>query len=136
MKDTKLLLLALICMVMSHSLYSSSPVKNRYMKLTQPDGTIVPVFITGDASVYHNNIRIHDENDYTIIRDDNTGVYCWAKQGKDGWLESTGYAIHRSHPEKLGLQPGENISAERRQERREEWMRKRDAAEARRKKGN
>ncbi|MCL2065412.1 MAG: M6 family metalloprotease domain-containing protein, partial [Candidatus Cloacimonetes bacterium] len=46
--------------------------------------------------------------------DSRTRFYCWARQGEDGELESTGFPIHLHDPKDLGLEPGETISPERR----------------------
>ncbi|MCL1827090.1 MAG: hypothetical protein FWG20_03515, partial [Candidatus Cloacimonetes bacterium] len=44
---------------------------NILSRVTQPDGTPVEVFLTGDE--YHN--WAHDEDGYTIIQDDATGFW-------------------------------------------------------------
>ncbi|MCL2065473.1 MAG: hypothetical protein FWG98_14030 [Candidatus Cloacimonetes bacterium] len=108
MKKSKLFLVVLICLILTSSLYSH-PVRNREIQYEQPDGTILNVFISGDEVF----MLIHDEEMYTIIRDSRTRFYCWARQGEDGELESTGFPIHLHDPKDLGLEPGETISSER-----------------------
>jgi len=90
------------------------------IELYQPDGTIVQAFATGDSFVG----RAYDKDDFTIIRDKETTYYCWAKQGADGWLESTGFPIHLYDPKTLDIKPGESDSPERLEEKRRERRRK------------
>jgi hypothetical protein len=101
----------------SVELYSTH-FKNSPSSKTQPDGTVIKAFYTGwQNSFTHDGfhmgyVRLHDENDFTIILDEETGFYCWAKQGADGALESTGYPVHLHDPRDLGLEPGEDHSGE------------------------
>ena len=65
--------------------------------LTQPDGNIIHCFITGDQYVR----RLHDQNDYTIILNQQDGYYYYAelsghqlipttyKVGSCGWRSDT-----------------------------------------------
>ena len=76
-------------------------------QLTQPDGTIIDVLYSGDE--FHN--WSHNESMFTIIQDDLTGFWCWAK-AVNGNLVSTGYPVHLHDPKILGLVPGENVSNE------------------------
>jgi len=82
-------------------------------QLTQPDGTVIDVYYSGDE--HHN--WVHDKDNYTMIQDDKTGYVCWAIANK-GSLTSTGYPVHLYTPKTLDLQPGENISKERYQQKR------------------
>ena len=77
-------------------------------QIIQPDSTIVEVLLSGDE--FHN--WAHDEDGFTIIKDPVTGYWCWAV-AEDGDLVSTGYPIHTTNRNLIGLSPGENISTER-----------------------
>jgi len=120
--------LVLLWLFMTYNLFSIYYYKEP-AKLKQPDGTVITVFETGTFNDVYSSIRIHNEDDYTIIRDENTAVYCWARQGSNGWLESTGFAVHLYNPKTLGLKPREDHSLERKNERRErykEWKREQE----------
>ncbi|MCL2065739.1 MAG: hypothetical protein FWG98_15400, partial [Candidatus Cloacimonetes bacterium] len=75
--------------------------------LTQPDGTTISAFLSGDE--YYN--FHHDSEYYTIIKDHVTGYWCWAIS-HDGGIISTGYPICTTPREFLNLAPRENISEE------------------------
>ena len=105
MEMKKIILLIMICLVISVNLYSGFRANVPTMRI-QPDGTEVRLFITGN-DFYR---RLHDENNFTIIRDRSTRYFCWAKQGEDGKLESTGKPIHIYDPKEIGLEPGEDYS--------------------------
>ena len=111
MKKIKIIIPTLICLFLSISLYSTYHRKIP-VDLKQPDGTIIIAYATGFDPGY---IRYHDENDYTIIKDENTNEWCWATSGLDGWLESTGYAINLYDPKTLGLKPDDNNSRDKKQ---------------------
>jgi len=86
---------------------SAAWIENVPNQLEQPDGTIIDVWYTGDE--FHN--WAHDENKYSIVQDEQTGYWCWAKS-MNGHLVSTSFPTHLYNPESLGLIPGENISKE------------------------
>ena len=85
-------------------------------QVTQPDGTIIDVLLSGDE--FHN--WAHDEDGFTIIQDKETGFWCWAS-AENGNLFSTGNPIHLYSPTNLGLTPRENISEENYLTKRERW---------------
>jgi len=124
-------MLFLICLILSRNLYSTY-FKNSPVELTQPDGTNIIAYVTGFQSGgyydkdFYCEFRYHDKGDYTIIKDESTGEYCWAKQNSDGWLISTGFAIHKHNPKSLGLLPSADDSSERKQERALEERKKRN----------
>jgi len=91
-------------------------VNNVPNQLTQPDGTVIDLFYSGDE--FHS--WPHDADGYTMIIDDNTGYVCWAV-ANGGELRSTGRAVHLFTPQELGLSPRQNISAEIYRERRQQW---------------
>ncbi|MCL2064524.1 MAG: M6 family metalloprotease domain-containing protein [Candidatus Cloacimonetes bacterium] len=88
-------------------------VNNRAVQLTQPDGTVLDLLITGDE--FHR--RVHNADGYTIIQDRNTGYWTWAMLENDNLVPSS-YPVHRFSPRDLGIEPGINISNERYRERR------------------
>ena len=113
----KSILFMMVCLLISINLYSSY-VENHPIELEQPDGTIIKAFVTGsNPRDGFNNLRAHNSENYTIIRDKKSYMWCWAKQASDGSLESTGYEVHLYDPKSLGLKPGEDIS--------DEWNRQR-----------
>ena len=86
---------------------SGAPLRDVPQTLTQPDGTIVHCFASGDE--YHN--WLHDEDGFTIIQDPESGFYVYAKK-TNGRLVATNYIAGKSDPRKAGLQPNANISAD------------------------
>ncbi|MCL2041233.1 MAG: M6 family metalloprotease domain-containing protein [Bacteroidales bacterium] len=91
--------------------------KNFPITVTQPDGSVVNCFVTGDE--YYN--WVHDENGFTLIRDPQTGVVVYAML-QDDELVSTGYRVGSVDPASLGLEPEINISAEKRKQLRQEFL--------------
>jgi len=122
MKRINALWLVLICLIISNNLHSSPYEENLPLKVEQPDGTIITVYFTGAKGGYYYTYRFCDEDNFTILEDNETGVFCWAKQDSDGWLKSTGYAVHLYNPKDLGLKPGESMSKERAEERYNIWI--------------
>ena len=80
MKRLLILLMTCFCWVTLHAAY----LRNIPMTLTQPDGTILQCFASGDE--YFN--YLHDENGYTIMRHPQTGFYVYAEK-RDGKLVAT-----------------------------------------------
>ena len=112
----KSILFVMICLFASINLVGSMYVENHPIDLEQPDGTIIKAFVTGsNPRDGVNTLRAHNSENYTIIRDKKSYMWCWAKQASDGSLESTGYEAHLYDPKSLGLKPGEDIS--------DEWLR-------------
>jgi len=83
-------------------------------RLTQPDGTVIDVFYSGDE---HHNWP-HDKDYYTMIIDEKTGYVCWAIS-QNGDLVSTGNPVNLYTPQSLNLKPRENISPERYKQKRQ-----------------
>ncbi|MGE5418540.1 MAG: M6 family metalloprotease domain-containing protein [Chloroflexota bacterium] len=73
--------------------------------IKQPDGQIINCFITGDE--YYS--RIHDWNDFTIIRA-NDGYYYYAVQDGD-FLKASVYQAGKTDPLQAGLKKGIRISS-------------------------
>ena len=86
----------------------------------QPDGTIIMVeMVVGGQN---NPFAFKRLNEFSLVRDESK-YYCWARQGEDGNLKSTGYAIHLYDPEELGLEKDIRFSDEFFEQRRY-WMRR------------
>ncbi|NOR87696.1 MAG: M6 family metalloprotease domain-containing protein [Bacteroidales bacterium] len=75
--------------------------------LKQVDGTEIQLYATGDE--FYN--WVHDENGFTIIRDDESGQLVYALLEQDA-LVSSGFVVGQVDPEALGLKPGLNISSQ------------------------
>jgi len=85
--------------------------------VTQPDGTEVHCFTTGDE--FYN--RVHDAEGYTLIRDPHTSIVVYARLENDE-LVSTGYRVGSINPATIGLKPGIIVSAEKRTQLRNEFL--------------
>jgi M6 family metalloprotease-like protein len=81
--------------------------KNVPQKLTQPDGTVIHCFATGDE--FYN--WLHDSLGYTIVQDSLTGYYVYAVES-EGDLLPTSYIVGKANPVVVGLKKGVNISLE------------------------
>ena len=76
----------------------------------QPDGVEFEIeWVSGGENNLDDLYRI---DGFTIIKDE-TGFWCWAKQGEDGSLESTGYPVHLYDPVELGLKKNIRMTRER-----------------------
>ena len=75
MKKLVLILFACLCIANAHAAY----LRNIPMTLTQPDGTVLQCFASGDE--YFN--YLHDANGYTIMRHPKTGFWVYAEK-RDG----------------------------------------------------
>ena len=69
-----LLLLAAVALV-------AAPLSFTPVKITQPDGSEVDIFASGDE--FHN--WLHDSQNYTIVQNDE-GWYVYARQDGEAWL--------------------------------------------------
>jgi M6 family metalloprotease-like protein len=103
-------------------LFSFSNVYGAYLKnvpqtLTQPDGTIIHCFASGDE--YHN--WLHDSAGYTIIQNRETGYYVYADLSGEEVVASP-YIVGKVNPASVGLKPNTNISPK-------TWEAKRKAVE-------
>ncbi|MFH1052018.1 MAG: M6 family metalloprotease domain-containing protein [bacterium] len=68
--------------------------------ITQPDGTVLNCFVTGDEFYQ----RIHDKDNFTIVKHPDTRWYVYAVKSGDTLL-ATDYIFGKSNPESLGLKP-------------------------------
>lgn len=109
MKRLFLLAICLFCFVSAQCAY----LKDVPMTLTQPDGTILKCFASGDEFFNY----LHDANGYTIIMNPETGFYVYA-QNVDGKLVATDIVAGTIDPATKGLSPHALISPK-------EWINKR-----------
>ena len=85
--------------------------------LTQPNGVEINCFITGDE--YYR--RVYDEQGFTITRNKETGYFVYALLVNDE-LVATSYVVGEVDPASVGLTPNVDISAAKKQERREQHL--------------
>ena len=100
MKEVSLFVIFSVAFVLLNAAW----IDNYPLSVTQTDGTEVDVFITGDE--FHR--RVHDGDGFTIIQDDITSEWCWAKLENNN-IVSTGFPIHLYSPMSLNLQSGDNF---------------------------
>ncbi len=108
----KLFTIALGILLLSSLQLNAAYLKNIPKTLTQPDGTTINCFASGDE--FHN--WLHDENNYTIIQDQD-GYYYYATKNGDKIIPSE-YKVGKTYLKSTNIQPGVNISAE-------QWKQKR-----------
>ena len=111
MKKKILLLIACFCLVNVQAAY----LKDVPMTLTQPDGTVLHCFASGDEFFNY----LHDENGFTIMQHPQTGFYVYADK-RGGQLVATEFVAGRVDPASKNLKPFNLISPE-------EWMARRKA---------
>ncbi len=81
--------------------------RNVPQTITQPNGTIVHCFASGDE--YYN--WLHDKDGYTIIADQKTGYYVYADKVNDE-LVSSNKIVGTIDPDKLGIEKWLTIAPE------------------------
>ena len=81
--------------------------KNVPQTLSQPDGSILKCFATGDE--HHH--WLHDANNYTILQDSATGYYVYATKSGNK-LIATSYVAGVTNPAAAGLLPGASLDAQ------------------------
>ncbi len=74
--------------------------------LVQPNGQDINCFLTGDE--FHR--RLHDDGNFTIIQDPQTGYYVYAQANAEG-LVATSCIVGRDDPRQAGLAPGADLPA-------------------------
>ena len=85
----------------------AAPVVGYPVQVTQPDGTTLDLFVTGDE--YYR--WLHDADGYTIIRDQTSGYYVYAGLVR-GRFVPTGYVVGTVDPVDVGLTPNLHESGE------------------------
>ncbi len=97
--------LLIICLTLLAAVLPSAPLRNMPVTVTQPDGTHLDLLASGDE--FHN--WLHDDRDYTVIQDRQTGWYTWAiREGSR--LAASQYIVGEDDPAALGLVSGVNLS--------------------------
>ena len=93
------LLVALLALAASFA--QAAFLRNVPQTLTQPDGTVVHLFATGDE--YYN--WLHDADGYVVVRDRATGLLVYAAK-ENGQLKPGRLVVGRSDPAAAGLAKG------------------------------
>ncbi len=106
-------ILLIITLLLNATFVFAAPFYNVEKILTQPDGTKLYCFASGDEFYS----RLHDKNGYTIVQAEN-GYFVYASSDNDGKIIATQYVAGKSDPEVLGLKPNIMIS-------KKEYMRER-----------
>ena len=97
-----IVLFLLLCFsALLHSAY----INKIEVQVTQPDGTVLDLYASGDE--YHN--WLHDEDNFTIIAEKQTGFYCYAVKSGEGVVAGP-LVVGTGDPREHGLTPGINIS--------------------------
>lgn len=97
-KTKAILTAALIAMTMTaHAAF----VRNLPTEIKQPDGVTLHVLASGDE---HYN-WVHDQNNFTIIKNKATGYFVYATK-VNGLLEPTAHVVGKVNPAQVGLTPG------------------------------
>lgn len=86
--------------------------------ITQPNGKIIHCLASGDE--FYN--WLHDADGFTIIQNVDDGYYYYAILDND-ILISSAYLVGKTNPAKVGLVPNINISAEKRRQIRQDFLR-------------
>ncbi len=105
-----------ICLALTLSL-SGAYLTDVPMTLTQPDGTEINCFASGDE--FHN--WLHDSENYIIIQDNQSGYYTYAQKTSDRVLPSE-LIVGRDNPTQSRLTPGINISEQQYKIKRAAWL--------------
>lgn len=98
---TLLTTLLLICSIT----INAAPFKNVKKILTQPDGTKLHCYASGDE--FYN--RLHDIDGFTIVQNED-GYFVYATMSRDGEMIASQYVAGKSNPKDLGLTPNISIS--------------------------
>ncbi len=104
-----------VLLVAAGVVLTAAPLRNQPVTLSQPDGSTLNVFVSGDE--YFN--WIHDKDGYTIIHDPESGYYTYAILS-GGLPVPTSYIVGRSNPSAMGLERNALPKKERMQELRAE----------------
>lgn len=92
--------LLLITLLLSITTINAAPFKNVKKILTQPDGTELHCFASGDEFYS----RLHDSEGYTIVQAEN-GYFVYATTDASGEILATQHIAGKSNPKSLGLTP-------------------------------
>jgi M6 family metalloprotease-like protein len=97
-------LVIIISLILSNQLFCAYLV-NVPQTITQPNGVTINCFVTGDEFYSW----LHDSNNFTIVRNQNTGYYSYAML-VDNVLVASPYIVGVNDPVNSGLTPGINLS--------------------------
>ncbi|PKN77693.1 MAG: hypothetical protein CVU48_10760 [Candidatus Cloacimonetes bacterium HGW-Cloacimonetes-1] len=101
--SSKLLILCIL--VLGLSILTAAPLRNAPLTFTQPDGSTINVFASGDE--FHN--WLHDADGYSIIKNDSNGWYTYATQDGES-VKSSSFLVGKDNPAAKGLSPNINLS--------------------------
>lgn len=93
----------------------AAPLKNIPVRLTQPDGQVIECFASGDE--FYN--YVHDANDFTFVKGDDS-YYYYAMHDNKGEVVASPYRVNSVDPASVGLQPYVKISEKEYLKRRQE----------------
>ncbi len=99
--------LAFLVLILPNFIFGAF-LRNVPVKKVQPDGAVIQCFASGDE--FYN--WLHDENNYTIVKNPETGYYVYAIIQNEKITPSE-YIVGRTDPESLNLEPGVNIFPDR-----------------------
>ena len=101
----KTIIIILIFLLTPTVIVFGAYLENVPITVTQPDGTILKLFATGDE--YYN--WMHDENGYTVVINPKTKYYCYAILKNDELVASSN-VVGKTVPQKIGLKPKINLT--------------------------
>ncbi len=105
--------MACFCLIGAHAAY----LKNVPMTLTQPDGSVLYCYASGDEFFNY----LHDADGFTIMQHPQTGFYVYADK-RDGELVATEFVAGRVDPASKNLKPFNLISPQEWMTRRRAWL--------------
>lgn len=98
-------ILLILTLLLNVTFLFAAPFYNVEKILTQPDGSKLYCFASGDE--FYN--RLHDKDGYTIVQAEN-GYFVYATNDNDGKIIATQHIAGKSDPKALGLSPNIVIS--------------------------
>ncbi len=101
----KIIILSVFLLSLINLSAFSSYIENWPVSITQPDGRVIKCFVTGDE--FYN--WLHDEGNYTIIQNNETGYYCYAIL-QNGKIIASQFIVGVDDPAISGLVTGINIT--------------------------
>ena len=116
-KESKMKAIMMCVMILFFITLSAINVSNKPYEFTQPDGTKLSLFVSGDE-FYH---RVHDKEGYTILKDPQTGYAVFAiPEGES--IKASEYVVGETNPASLGLTPGLVLRDPQRQQLKQEQL--------------
>jgi len=93
-KIMKVFLSAVCCVVSFYSVSLAVMANPKSAEISQPDGSKIKIFLKGDEFYSWNE----DDSGYTIVKDDKTKYWTYARQTGDGSLETSEYIVGKNSP--------------------------------------